>query len=1030
MGSFVQRLARQLLTAFVIAAIAALFPDSPARALDPARSIAQLHHSRWSLRDGVPADVSTVAQTPDGFLWIGGPSGLYRFDGVRAEPFAVGQIPGESVISLVTSEDGDLWAGLRARKIARIRHGDVTVFEAPKTSFTSGVLYLAPDPDGTLWVGTQDTVYNFDGQNWRVIASPWPPSAAYSDPGGVWGLAVAQDGTVWAKNLLGLYYLRRGAAAFEAAPGYAGSMIDFVRDREGRLWTADSASFRFYALPVLSAGQPVPQPQFGAPLPPGVLGSVRMDRDGSLWNPNRVTGGLQRFGSMTMPTTVEQFIPEGGRPSGVFSSMLEDREGNIWVTSPHGLDRFRHANIVTEPEVAVRTQAPEILATKDAVFVFSGMGAPVYDPAGVGRRLYRIRPGEKPELIAPNIGQVEAMAATPDGNLIFAAEGELQMWSQGTITPISMHPDINGAHVNNIVALASGEIWVSVHGKGVFRLTTGKWTRIALPAASLIDSPELALDATGAVWLFYPDESVMRIDGEQTTEYHSVVSEIGYVQAIMSDRDGVILVGLRGLAHFDGHAFRFLSSSRAPVLASLFGIAEAADDSVWLGTASGIVRIARPILMKAFAEPQAPLDFQLFEAADGYAGMPPSDVFDNSLVAGPDGKIWFLMNDGLAWIDPSHLYRNVEPPPVVITSVTANGQNYNMPEGVTLPPGTSQLEIDYTGLSLAVPERVRFRYKLTGVDKEWIDPGVRRQAFYTNVEPGEYSFQVIAANNDGVWNEQGATLRVTIEPTFLQSIWFKLLIGLGVAGLAWLAYSIRLKQQAARLQGRFNVRIAERERIARELHDTLLQGFQGLLLRFQSVANRTPVGSEIRTSLDEALDRADAVLVDGRARVRGLRTTATEGDLAKAIIECAHNAIAGDNPQFRITVEGSSRALHALVAEEATRIAEEAIRNAVRHADAKAIEVTLSYGAGVGLIVRDDGIGMPQSILSKGEKAGHFGLIGMRERAQRIGARLDVTSREGAGTEIILTIPGRAAYMDRSSRFLLKLWPVGRRHSA
>ena len=414
MRSFVQRLIRTLLAVVAIGATIGVLSTSPARALDPARRIAQLHHTRWSLRDGVPADVTTVAQTPDGFLWLGSSSGLYRFDGVRAEPFAVGRLPGEGIHSLATSKNGDLWAGLMGRKIARIRGGEVAVFEAPAKSYSTPVLYLEPDPDGTIWVGTQDTVYNFDGKNWRAFDSPWPSSMAFSEPGGVWGLAVARDGTVWAKNLLGLYHLRKGSTGFEITDGYAGSMIDFVRDRQGRLWTADSATLRFYALPDLEFGRPVPQPDFGAPLPPAILGVVRMDRDGTLWNPNRVTGGLHRLGSLTNPTTAEQFIPTVGRPSDVYSSVFEDREGNIWVTSARGLDRFRHANIITESSIRIRTQAPEILATKDAVFVYSGMGAPVDDPADAGRRFYRIRPGEAPELIVSNIGQVQAMAATPE----------------------------------------------------------------------------------------------------------------------------------------------------------------------------------------------------------------------------------------------------------------------------------------------------------------------------------------------------------------------------------------------------------------------------------------------------------------------------------------------------------------------------------------------------------------------------------------------------------------------------------------
>jgi signal transduction histidine kinase len=327
-----------------------------------------------------------------------------------------------------------------------------------------------------------------------------------------------------------------------------------------------------------------------------------------------------------------------------------------------------------------------------------------------------------------------------------------------------------------------------------------------------------------------------------------------------------------------------------------------------------------------------------------------------------------------------------------------------------------------------MPERIRFRYRLIGAETDWTDAGDRRQAFFTNLAPGDYRFQVIAANNDGVWNTAGATMSFSIAPTFLQSLWFKVLVVLVLVGLAWLAYSLRIQQEAARLQSRFDVRIAERERIARELHDTLLQGFQGLLLRFQSITNRVPAGGELRKSLEDALDRADAVLVEGRARVRELRAEAPGDDLAKAIVDNAHKAMVEDTPRFDLTIEGSPRPLHTLVADEVTRVAEEAIRNALEHAKAHAIEVILSYGRSeLRLSVRDDGVGMSQDVLAAGRREGHYGLVGMQERAARIGARLDVSSGKDAGTEVTLSIPARAAYKDQRLLFEWLTRPWARR---
>ena len=275
-----------------------------------------------------------------------------------------------------------------------------------------------------------------------------------------------------------------------------------------------------------------------------------------------------------------------------------------------------------------------------------------------------------------------------------------------------------------------------------------------------------------------------------------------------------------------------------------------------------------------------------------------------------------------------------------------------------------------------------------------------------------------------MWNRHGATLEFTIPPTFLQSVWFKLLLALALAAILWFAYALRLRQVTANIRAGHQVRMAERERIARELHDTLLQGFHGLVLRFQAVADRVPPDHPARRPMDDALDHADEVLVEGRDRVRALRGAAGEGDPAQALVAAAAEAaveLAGAPPRFDLTVEGRPRPLHPVVGEELQRIGEEAIRNAFRHAQAKSVVAELTYGRGqLRLDIRDDGVGLPGDVAAAGERAGHYGLTGMRERAQRIGGALSVISRAGAGTEVLLSIPGRSAYAPGSGR---RIWP-------
>jgi signal transduction histidine kinase len=490
--------------------------------------------------------------------------------------------------------------------------------------------------------------------------------------------------------------------------------------------------------------------------------------------------------------------------------------------------------------------------------------------------------------------------------------------------------------------------------------------------------------------------------------------------------NGDVLIGsASGLARIHKGRIQVLRA-HYPWLKDVTGIVETPQGETWVLASRGIARLSSRDLAAAFEDSGHPLQPVIFDSKDGL--LPFSPFYpDNSAVRGGDGRLWFVTPEGIVWIDPAHLARNTLPPPVLIRALTAHGQRYIDPHNLTVAAGVSGIEIDYTAPSLSIPERVRFRYRLAGVDADWIDPGTRRQAFYTNLGPGTYRFQVIAVNNDGVWNRAGARLTITIPPTFLQSIWFKLLCALVLGGLLWLALSLHLRRVATRLQAGLEVRLAERERIARELHDTLLQGFQGLVMRFQGIANRIPSDQPLRTLVDQALDRADTVLVDGRNRVHELRTATDAGNLEQSLIAAAGECTADPSARFALTVEGRQRTLHPIVREEIQRIGAEAIRNAFQHARGTRVDVTIAYHVfELRLDVRDDGVGLPSDVARTGKREGHFGLTGMRERAARIGGALTIVSREGAGTEVLLSIPGRGAYVAQHRRWIFPLFRAAR----
>jgi signal transduction histidine kinase len=373
---------------------------------------------------------------------------------------------------------------------------------------------------------------------------------------------------------------------------------------------------------------------------------------------------------------------------------------------------------------------------------------------------------------------------------------------------------------------------------------------------------------------------------------------------------------------------------------------------------------------------------------------------------------------GVSVIDPRHLPFNSLLPPVRIEGIVAdrNDVSIDATGQSTLPALTRDLQIEYTALSLVAPEKNRFRYKLEGYDRDWQDVGNRRQAFYTNLPPRNYRFRVIASNNSGVWNETGASLDFSIAPAYYQTTWFRALIAMAGLTLLWTAYQVRVRRIAHEFDLRLDERVNERTRVARELHDTLLQTFHGVLFRFQAAVNMLPEHqTDVKEKFESAIDRATQAITEGRDAIQDLRaSTVVTNDLAVAITtlgdELAASGLNGNGTVVDVAVQGTPRDLHPILRDDIYRIAGEALRNAFRHAHARRIEVEITYDdRQLRLQVRDDGKGIDPAVLAA-ERRGHFGLPGMRERAELVGGRLDVWSEVGAGTEVDLTIPADRAY--------------------
>ncbi len=600
--------------------------------------------------------------------------------------------------------------------------------------------------------------------------------------------------------------------------------------------------------------------------------------------------------------------------------------------------------------------------------------------------------------------EAEALCEAPDGTVWIVLQDQVVRVRGGQKVGLP-RPPTKGLGVYDCAVDRQGTPWLSALDEGLYSLQDHGWRLRTVPAFQ--DGPQsIVADHDRSLLVYDGSDALIRLEDAKrplTVAYRNAALNQVYTMYRGAD---LLVGGTFGLGRLRDGRIQILSPAREPAVAAITGIAQTPAGETWLMGTMGIVRLSSDTLDLAFADPRLLAPATVLDSRDGLPGVYIKDG-KRDAVRGGDGRLWFATTAGVVWVDPARLSHNRVPPPVTISALKVRGKTYRDPSDVTLPAGTSSGEIDYAAPSLSIPERMQVRYRLEGADSEWIDPGARRQMFFSNLGPGDYRFRVIASNDDGVWNRQGATLAFTIPPTFLQSGWFKLVCAFAILALLWLVYSLRVHRVRTQIQAGMEVRLAERERIARELHDTLLQGFQGLELHFQAAANRIPKGRPARKAIDDALHRADAVLAEGRDRVRELRTQANSGDLAEALVAVAAELGTGGSIAFNLTVEGATRALHPLAREELQRIGEEAIRNAFHHSGANTIEAMLSYRRRqLRLLIRDNGRGLPALVASAGERPGHYGLTGMRERALRIGGVLTIVSRQGEGVEVLLSIPG------------------------
>jgi len=998
----------------------------PAKALDPQKLISQFTHTSWTAKDGVPGPVRAIAQTPDGYLWLGTEAGLYRFDGlhfVAWEPSSGEQILGSAVWSLCTSRDGSLWIGFSSGGISQLRHGHLKNYSRADGVPDGGILSIVEDGSGSIWAGGQYGLTKLDGGSWRPVGA----ESGYPAPGAQ-VLFVDRRGTLWVATD-GLDFglskdpvrrntiLRLGpnAKSFVASRESVGQVWTMAEAPDGDMWIADTSGHT--VRPIMSRRRWEAGIKVGAePL------CVLFDRERSLWiGPDQ--RGLRRVVDVRQPerAALDQLWAREGLSSDRVYSALEDREGNLWFGTAVGLDRFRENKVIaySNGEGLIPDQRLAVASTSDGS---------VWLVSYTGNTVQRFRQGRISTSKLPaysNSDTTRILSLYADGNSRVWVGGSFRLAEgvEGNISFIKV-PDIeNGAMVHAIARDARGNLWITVwggyKGGGVLRLQDGSWTdfrnRVHLPQYRC---RVLYGDPLGRLWLGFEDGEVAVHENE---EFHVYSSKDGLpggkVLAIARDRAGNFWIGSEGgLSYFDNGHFVTLTKKNGLPGNSVSGMVEDDEGFFWLAGALAILRVSSQELEKALLSPSYRMQGASFDATDGLRGLPRQREPFPTATRSTDGRLWFSTSEGVAVIDPRHLPKNIVPPPVTIEAVKADDRTLTPSSALRLRPRTRNLQFEFAALSLTAPEHVQFRYKLEGYDDDWRGPVSAREVAYTNLPPRNYRFRVIACNSDGVWNEDGASLNFTLTPAFYQTNWFRVLCVVSGVFIVWVIYRLRVLQISRAIGARSDERLAERTRMARDLHDTFLQTIQGSKLVADDALEPSSDPIRMRRAMEQLSLWLGTATQEGQAALNSLRTANTQtNDLAEALRRATADGLIPSSMAVTFSVVGDAREMHPIVRDEIYGIGYEAIRNACTHSGASRLEVELRYARDFLLRVDDNGSGIYPAIADGGEE-GHFGPQRMRERAARIGGKLTLGSSSSSGTEIKLVVPGRIIFRKMPGR--------------
>ena len=994
----------------LLAGVAGIWLASAARALDPAKDMSQYVHDKWDAGRGFPGGaVFAICQSQDGYLWIGTERGLVRFDGfdftLIQQPIAGMPLIG-SVRGIVSDVEGNMWVRLDGPHLLLYRNGKfenaAAKFGLHEITFTA--MSLDHEGELLLW-GPQIRLQRFRNGEFHGYAI-WPDI-----PGIVLSVAETRDHKIWmGTREIGLFQVDNGHTTNISGRLALTSVNTLLPASGDGVWIGTDAGVE------LRDEHGLARPDLSPSIGHTQILAFTQDREGNEWVGTGL--GLMRITPALAVSTelINDKQEAGHRPDAAVTAIYEDRDGDIWFGGPHGIERLRDGMFTGY------TAAQGLPSENNGPIYIDDERRTWFAPASGG--LYWLKDGR--------VGQVKI--AGLDKDVIYSISGGGgEVWigrQHGGLSVLTGNTDsfvartytqADGLAQNSVYSVhrnRDGTVWAGTVSAGISRLSNGSFTNYSV-ANGLESSAVFSIveGYNGTMWFATPGG----VDSFSRGIWKNYAAPDGLpssnVRSILEDSKHVLWIATSaGLAFFDSGRVGLPRDLTDSLREETIGIAEDKQCSLWIVTSDHVLQVSRDRLL---AGSLSGSDVQSYGREDGLPGVE-GVRRDRSVIADPDGRIWISLTRGLAMADPAAAARAAVPVKVRIESISAGDGPVNLTSSPKLAAGTHSITFNYADSNLSVPQRVRFRYRLDSTDQGWSDDVSLRQVVFTNLGPGSYQFRIVAFNGVGLWNGPETTVHFVIAPAFWQTWWFRV-VCVALSCLIFMAiYRMRMSQLTQRLSVRFHDRLAERTLIAQELHDTLLQGVLSATLQLDVVEDRTPNDSPTKPLLRRVLELMAQVTEEGRNALRGLRTQESDSLSLETSLSRLSQEFANDEKvAYRVISQVASRPLRPIIRDEVYRIGREAVVNAFLHAQANNIEVEVEYANRLfRVLVRDDGRGIDPRVLDAGRE-GHWGLTGMRERSENIGASLRLKSRIGAGTEVELTVPGAVAYESpsRSSIF-------------